>query len=175
MPLVFVTGVRCARASRETCLRLTVWTTTAVDRKPSRECVPAVRDSIVLAPGVRFPTSGLRLPAPGRLVSNTAPVHHLSGHHHCGRRRRADRAKYGSWRCTAPSCLPGLKQPLLCFLDKWSSLFFSRAPLKTALRSPFARVPATIHVQCFTRGERGVAQKQSCVDDFFDLTDPAEL
>ena len=26
---------------------------------------------------------------------------HPSGHHHCGRRRHADRPKYGSWRCTA--------------------------------------------------------------------------
>src|SRR5437870_11628308 len=41
-------------------------------------------------------------------------------------------------------------------------------------RSPFARVRAAIHVQYFTRGGRGVGQKQSCVDDFFDLTDPAE-
>ena len=43
-----------------------------------------------------------------------------------------------------------------------------------AFRSPFARVRAAIHVQDFTRGERGVGQKQSCVDDFFDLTDPAD-
>src|SRR5437016_10698635 len=43
-----------------------------------------------------------------------------------------------------------------------------------AFRSPFARVRAAIHVQYFTRGERGVGQKQSCVDHFFDLTDPAE-
>src|SRR5436309_5230585 len=41
-------------------------------------------------------------------------------------------------------------------------------------RSPFARVRAAIHVQYFTRGERGVGQKQSCVDDFFDLTNPAD-
>src|SRR3954471_21599446 len=43
-----------------------------------------------------------------------------------------------------------------------------------AFRSPFARVRAAIHVQNFTRGEGGVGQKQSCVDDFFDLTDPAD-
>src|SRR5258705_1543603 len=43
-----------------------------------------------------------------------------------------------------------------------------------AFRSPFARVCAAIHVQDFTRRERGVGQKQSCVDDFFDLTDPAD-
>src|SRR3982074_523533 len=43
-----------------------------------------------------------------------------------------------------------------------------------AFRSPFARMCATIYVQYFTRGERGVGQKQSCVDDFFDLTDPAD-
>jgi len=41
-------------------------------------------------------------------------------------------------------------------------------------RSPFARVRAAIHVQYFTRGERGVGRKQSCVDDFFDFTDPAD-
>src|SRR5436853_4957032 len=41
-------------------------------------------------------------------------------------------------------------------------------------RSPFARVRAAIHVQNFARGERGVGQKQGCVDDFFDLTDPAD-
>src|SRR5262245_37636482 len=41
-------------------------------------------------------------------------------------------------------------------------------------RSPFARVRASIDVQYFTRGERGIAQKQSCIDDFFDLTEPAE-
>ena len=33
---------------------------------------------------------------------------------------------------------------------------------------------AAIHVQYFTRGELGVGQKQSCVDDFFDLADPAD-
>src|SRR5882724_3812049 len=43
-----------------------------------------------------------------------------------------------------------------------------------AFQSPFARVRAAIHVQYFTRGERGVGQKQNCVDDFFDLTDPAD-
>src|SRR6267378_8396781 len=43
-----------------------------------------------------------------------------------------------------------------------------------AFRSPFARVRAAIHVQYFTGGERGVGQKQSSVDDFFDLTDPAD-
>src|ERR1700686_3991682 len=43
-----------------------------------------------------------------------------------------------------------------------------------AFRSPFARVRAAIHVQYFTRGERGVGQKQSRIDDFFDLTDPAD-
>src|ERR1700687_1482447 len=43
-----------------------------------------------------------------------------------------------------------------------------------AFQSPFARVRAAIHVQYFTRGERGVGQKQSCVDDFFDLTDSAD-
>src|SRR5882762_8338997 len=43
-----------------------------------------------------------------------------------------------------------------------------------AFQSPFARVRAAIHVQNFTRGERGVGQKQSRVDDFFDLTDPAD-
>ena len=31
---------------------------------------------------------------------------------------------------------------------------------------------AAIHVQNFTSSERGVGQKQNCVDDFFDLTDP---
>src|SRR5436309_7233245 len=41
-------------------------------------------------------------------------------------------------------------------------------------RSPFARVRAAIHVQYFARGERRVGQKQSRVDDFFDLTDPAD-
>jgi len=35
-------------------------------------------------------------------------------------------------------------------------------------------VRTAIHVQNFTRGERGVSQKQSCVDDFFDFTDPAD-
>jgi hypothetical protein len=43
-----------------------------------------------------------------------------------------------------------------------------------AYRSPFARVRAAIHVQYFTRGERGVGQKQCRVDDFFDLTDPVD-
>jgi hypothetical protein len=43
-----------------------------------------------------------------------------------------------------------------------------------AFQSPFARVRAAVHVQYFTRGERGVGKKQSCVDDFFDLTDPAD-
>jgi integrase len=28
-------------------------------------------------------------------------------HHHCGRHRHAGRPKYGSWRCSAPSSLPG--------------------------------------------------------------------
>src|SRR5215472_7328402 len=41
-------------------------------------------------------------------------------------------------------------------------------------RSPFARVRAAVDVQYFTRGKRGVDQKQSCIDDFFDLTDPAD-
>src|ERR1700687_5389402 len=40
--------------------------------------------------------------------------------------------------------------------------------------SPLACVRAAIYVQYFTRGERGVGQKQNCVDDFFDLTDPAD-
>src|SRR5215471_20412469 len=39
--------------------------------------------------------------------------------------------------------------------------------------SPFASVSTAIHVQYFTRGERGVGEKQSCVDDFFDLADSA--
>src|SRR5258708_37235087 len=42
-----------------------------------------------------------------------------------------------------------------------------------AFRSPFARVRTAIYVKYFARGERGVGQKQSCVNDFFDLTDPA--
>ena len=33
---------------------------------------------------------------------------------------------------------------------------------------------AAIHVKYFTRGEGGVSQKQSCVDDFFDLAEPAD-
>src|SRR6266403_937720 len=45
---------------------------------------------------------------------------------------------------------------------------------KKAFRSPFARVRSAIHVQNFTRGERGIGQKQSRVDDFFDLTNPAD-
>src|SRR5882724_1022057 len=43
-----------------------------------------------------------------------------------------------------------------------------------AFQSPFPRVRAAIHVQNFTRGEGGVGQKQSRVDDLFDLTDPAD-
>jgi len=45
--------------------------------------------------------------------------------------------------------------------------------LSALFPSPFARVRAAVHVQYFTRGERGVSEKQSGVDDFFDLTDPA--
>src|ERR1700729_1583607 len=43
-----------------------------------------------------------------------------------------------------------------------------------AFRSPFARVRTAIHVQYFARGKRGVGQKQNSVDDFFDLTEPAD-
>src|SRR5260221_14456922 len=45
---------------------------------------------------------------------------------------------------------------------------------KEAFRSPFARVCAAIHVQYFARSKRRVGQKQSCVDDFLDLSDPTD-
>src|SRR5215469_10662860 len=45
--------------------------------------------------------------------------------------------------------------------------------LRARFPLPFARVGAAVHMQYFTRGERGVGEKQSGVDDFFDLTDSA--
>ena len=41
-------------------------------------------------------------------------------------------------------------------------------------KSPFAGMCAAIHVQYFTGGECRVRQEHSCVDDFFDFTDPAD-
>src|ERR1700754_142922 len=48
-----------------------------------------------------------------------------------------------------------------------------RRDYKEASLSPFARVRAAVDVQYFTRRECGVGQKQRCVNDFFDLSDPA--
>src|SRR5215470_4235671 len=107
----------------------------------------------------------------------------LSGHHHCGSRRRADRPQYASWRCTAPACLPGERPFFRWFPDQGHAscppcVGDNRRGGSQVLaterygRSPFARMCAAIDVQDFTGGERGVGQKQRCIDDFFHLTDP---
>src|SRR5258706_1932941 len=58
----------------------------------------------------------------------------------------------------------------------YSSPFSSehRSKPTSSTGSSFACVRSAIHVQNFTGGEGGVDQKQSCVDYFLHLTDPAD-